>query len=115
MSPALRDLWCRTWLIQSGFSGSYPRGQQESDSGSICVGFPRVVDDDHSIQSNGNLLVALTLFAIREIVFMFRGHSENGLWACYVALLLIGIGLVVRSAACNAVGCPMRWINLACG
>jgi hypothetical protein len=49
-------------------------------------------------------IVALSLFAIREIVFMFRGQSENGLWACYVALLLIGVGLVVRSAACNAVG-----------
>ena len=49
-------------------------------------------------------MVALSLFAVREIVFMFRGHSENGLWACYVALLLIGVGLMVRSAACNAVG-----------
>ena len=47
---------------------------------------------------------ALALFATREIVFAFRGQSENGLWACYVALLLIGVGLMVRSAACNAVG-----------
>ncbi|MBZ5637032.1 MAG: hypothetical protein LAO55_28240 [Acidobacteriia bacterium] len=49
-------------------------------------------------------MVALGLFATREIVFIFRGQSENGVWACYVALLLIGVGLMVRSAACNAVG-----------
>ena len=48
--------------------------------------------------------VAFALFATRQIVFIFRGQSENGLWACYVALLLIGVGLMVRSAACNAVG-----------
>ena len=48
--------------------------------------------------------IALALFAIREIIFIFRNESENGLWACYVALLLIGVGLTVRSAACNAVG-----------
>jgi hypothetical protein len=49
-------------------------------------------------------MVALALFATREIVFILRGQRENGLWACYVALLLIGVGLVLRSAACNAVG-----------
>jgi hypothetical protein len=49
-------------------------------------------------------MIALALFATREIVFIFRSQSENGLWACYVALLLIGVGLMVRSAACNAVG-----------
>ena len=49
-------------------------------------------------------MVALALFATREIVFIFRGQSENGLWACYVALLLMGVGLMVRSALCNAVG-----------
>src|SRR5690242_3652964 len=48
--------------------------------------------------------IALALFAVREIIFIFRNQSENGLWACYVALLLIGVGLTVRSAACNAVG-----------
>ena len=48
--------------------------------------------------------VALALFATRETVFAFRSQSENGLWACYVALLLIGVGLMVRSAACTAVG-----------
>src|SRR5215467_7305179 len=49
-------------------------------------------------------MVALALFTTREIVFISRSQSENGLWACYVALLLIGVGLLVRSAACNAVG-----------
>ena len=49
-------------------------------------------------------MVALALFATREIVLAFGGQSENGLWVCYVALLLIGVGLMVRSAACNAVG-----------
>jgi len=49
-------------------------------------------------------MVALALFATHEIVFIFRGQSENGLWACHVALLLIGLVLMVRSAACNAVG-----------
>jgi hypothetical protein len=49
-------------------------------------------------------MIALALFAIREIVFISRGQQENGLWACYVALLLVGVGLMVRSAACNAVG-----------
>jgi hypothetical protein len=49
-------------------------------------------------------MVAVSLFATREIVFIFRGQSGNGLWACYVALLQIGVGLMVRSAASNAVG-----------
>jgi hypothetical protein len=49
-------------------------------------------------------MVALALFASREVVFIFRNQSQDGLWACYVALVLIGFGLIVRSAACNAVG-----------
>jgi hypothetical protein len=49
-------------------------------------------------------MVALALFTTREVVFIFRNQSQDGLWACYVALVLIGFGLMVRSAACNAVG-----------
>src|SRR5215467_10583272 len=49
-------------------------------------------------------IVALALFASRELVFVVRDQSQDGLWACYVALVLIGVGLITRSAVCNAVG-----------
>ncbi len=49
-------------------------------------------------------VVAFALFAAREIVFVLRGHSEDGLWVCYVALLLIAVGLLARAPTWNAVG-----------
>jgi hypothetical protein len=56
-------------------------------------------------------VVALALFTTREIVFIFRGQPENGLWACYVALLLIGVGQLIHSPAYNAVG--TFWLSIS--
>lgn len=61
---------------------------------------PRV--NDRSSLALG--MAALALLGTREVVFVFRNQPENGLWACYTALLLVGVGLMARSAIWNAVG-----------
>jgi hypothetical protein len=49
-------------------------------------------------------LIALFLFGLHETIYALRGLPENGLWACHVAVLAIGVGLLIPSAIANAVG-----------
>jgi hypothetical protein len=49
-------------------------------------------------------IAALFLFGLHETAYVFRGQPENGLWACHVAVLAIGAGLLIPSAIANAVG-----------
>jgi hypothetical protein len=48
--------------------------------------------------------LALLFFALHEAVFAYRGHPENGLWSCNVAVLAVGFGLLIPSPIINAVG-----------
>jgi hypothetical protein len=49
-------------------------------------------------------MTALVLYAIHEIAYVLRGQPENGLWTCNVGLIAVGVGLLIPSAICNAVG-----------
>ena len=49
-------------------------------------------------------VLALLFFFVHEVVYVYRGHPENGLWACDVALLAVGFGLLLSSPILNAVG-----------
>ena len=48
--------------------------------------------------------LSLVFYAVHAGYHVFDGHPENGLWMCHVAAVLVGVGLIVRSAALNAVG-----------
>jgi hypothetical protein len=49
-------------------------------------------------------LTALVLYTIHEIEYILHGQPENGLWTCNVGLIAVGVGLLIPSAICNAVG-----------
>lgn len=49
-------------------------------------------------------VLALLLYAIHATIHVQRGQPYNVLWACHVAALLVGIGLLSRNATLNAIG-----------
>lgn len=49
-------------------------------------------------------LLAVALFAAHGTANVLQGHPENMLWACNVAVLAVGVGLLLRSPLMNAVG-----------
>jgi hypothetical protein len=48
--------------------------------------------------------LALLFFIAHEVVYIYRGQPENGLWSCNVAVLAVGFGLLIPSPVTNAVG-----------
>src|SRR3972149_3134011 len=48
--------------------------------------------------------LSLVFYAVHAGYHVFDGHPENGLWMCHVAAVLVGVGLIARSAAANAIG-----------
>lgn len=67
-------------------------------------------------------LLAIGFYAAHATAHVFRGTPEGAIWACHVASLLIGAGLLSRSATLNAVGLlivavglPNWLVNLAAG
>ncbi len=66
--------------------------------------------------------VAIASYAAHAIVHLSRGEPQDLLWACHIAALLVGIGLVYRSATINAIGLlwacfgtPLWILDLATG
>jgi len=49
-------------------------------------------------------ILALLFYAIHAAVHVHRGQPYNILWACHVAALLVGFGLLLRNATLNAIG-----------
>jgi hypothetical protein len=49
-------------------------------------------------------ILALLFYAIHGSVHLYRGQPYNLLWACHVAALLVGFGLLLRNATLNAIG-----------
>jgi hypothetical protein len=49
-------------------------------------------------------LLALAGFAIHAGYQVWHGRPEDLLWACHIAAAIVGVGLLVGSAATNAVG-----------
>lgn len=49
-------------------------------------------------------MVAFVCYAIHAAVHIQRGQPYDLLWACHVAALLVGLGLLLRNAALNAIG-----------
>lgn len=47
---------------------------------------------------------ALVFYAIHGGQHLVRGHPEDLLWACHLGAVLVGVGLLIRSATLNAVG-----------
>jgi hypothetical protein len=67
-------------------------------------------------------LLAIAFFATHAAAHVARGTTENAIWVCHFSSLLIGIGLLSRSATLNAiglliliVGVPLWLVNLATG
>jgi hypothetical protein len=48
--------------------------------------------------------LALLFYATHGAVHLYRGQAYNVLWACNVAALLVGLGLLWRNATLNAIG-----------
>jgi len=49
-------------------------------------------------------VVAFLCYAIHATVHLRRGTPHDLLWACNVAVLLVGFGLLLRNATLNAIG-----------
>ena len=49
-------------------------------------------------------VLALIFYAIHAAVHLHRGQPYHALWACHVAALLVGFGLLLRNATLNAIG-----------
>lgn len=47
---------------------------------------------------------ALAFYAIHAGQHLVRGHPEDLLWACHLGAVLVGVGILIRSATLNAVG-----------
>ena len=67
-------------------------------------------------------IVAVASYAAHAAVHLSRGEPQDLLWACHIATLLVGIGLVFRSPAMNAIGLlwacfgtPLWILDLATG
>lgn len=67
-------------------------------------------------------ILALSFYAVHGAVQVVGGHPENLLWACHLASVAIGAGLICRSPAANALGTewlclglPIWLLNLATG
>ncbi len=48
--------------------------------------------------------LALAFYAIHGGQHLLRGHPEDLLWACHLGAVLVGLGILARSATLNAVG-----------
>jgi len=66
--------------------------------------------------------IAIAGYAIHAGVHLTRGEPQDLLWACHIAALLVGFGLVFRSPTLNAIGLlwscfgtPMWLLDLAVG
>ena len=66
--------------------------------------------------------VAIASYAAHAMVHLSRGEPQDLLWACHIAALLVGIGLVYRSPTINAIGLlwscfgtPLWILDLATG
>ncbi len=55
-------------------------------------------------------IVALACFAAHGVYHYRFGFVENLLWACHLGCLLVGLGLLARSPAINAIG--VFWLVL---
>jgi hypothetical protein len=55
-------------------------------------------------------LLAVSFYAAHGLYHYSRGFPENLLWACHMGALLVGLGLLLRSPALNAVG--VLWLAL---
>jgi hypothetical protein len=53
---------------------------------------------------------ALVFYAIHGGQHLIRGHPEDLLWACHLGAVLVGVGILIRSATLNAVG--FLWLCL---
>lgn len=49
-------------------------------------------------------VLAIAFYAVHAGVHLREHHPEDLLWACHVATVLVGLGLIFRSAVLNAVG-----------
>ena len=49
-------------------------------------------------------ILAILFYAIHAAVHLHRGQPYDLLWACHIAALLVGIGLIARNATFNAIG-----------
>jgi hypothetical protein len=58
-------------------------------------------------------IVALLFYAVHAAVHVQRGQPYNMLWACHVAALLVGFGLLLRNATLNAIGLLWSCFGLA--
>jgi hypothetical protein len=48
--------------------------------------------------------LALTFYAVHASHHVLRGHPEDLLWACHLGAVCVGVGLLARLPAVNAVG-----------
>jgi hypothetical protein len=49
-------------------------------------------------------LIAIACYCVHAGVHLERGEPQDLLWACHVAALLVGFGLIFGSATLNAIG-----------
>ena len=55
-------------------------------------------------------LLAIGCYAVHWGYHLWHGHPANGLWACHLAALVVGIGLLLGSPATLAVG--VLWLAI---
>jgi len=48
--------------------------------------------------------IAILCYAVHAAFHLSRGEPQDLLWACHIAALLVGFGLLFRSAELNAIG-----------
>jgi hypothetical protein len=58
----------------------------------------------------GGGLLALAFYAVHTVHHLRHHQPENALWACHLASVLVGAGLVFRSPSANAIG--FLWLVL---
>jgi hypothetical protein len=65
---------------------------------------------------------AIVCYGVHAAFHLSRGEPQDLLWACHIAALLVGVGLLIRSADLNAIGLlwssfgtPLWILDLATG
>jgi hypothetical protein len=57
-------------------------------------------------------LAAIACYAIHGAVHLFQGEWYDLFWACHIAALFVGVGLLLQSAALNSVGVLLGLMGL---